>query len=132
MMCGAADLHLRAIRFIDTRQRIVMMPTAAAATTVMALVIPVASPHALILSVSHGSPVANSCLTVSTAGSYSVQAFVLSTKPPSTLRASAPGANPQLRRNVVTWPAPMRRPQHPFGRDSVAAALAFTVGVRCR
>ena len=58
-----ADLHLRAVRLVNPRQRIVMVTaTAAAAATVVALVIPVTSPHALVLSVSHGSPVADSCL----------------------------------------------------------------------
>src|SRR5450631_3685745 len=70
-MRGAADLHLRAIRLIDSSQRIVMVPATTAATTtttapattaVMALMITITSPHALVLSVSHGSPVADSCL----------------------------------------------------------------------
>ena len=35
---------------------------APATTTVMALMIAITSPHALVLTVSHGSPVADSCL----------------------------------------------------------------------
>jgi hypothetical protein len=35
---------------------------AAAPTTVMAFMIAITSPHALVLTVSHGSPVADSCL----------------------------------------------------------------------
>jgi hypothetical protein len=58
---GAADLHLRPVRFVNPGQRIVMV-SATAATAMVALVVPISSPHALVLSVSHGSPVADSCL----------------------------------------------------------------------
>jgi hypothetical protein len=43
----------------------------ASAATVMALVVAVASSHALVLTVSHGSPVADSCLQrLLSAGSF--------------------------------------------------------------
>ena len=53
VMGGTADFHLRSVRLVDPRQRIVMM----AAAAVVALVVAVTSPHALVLTVSHGSPV---------------------------------------------------------------------------
>jgi hypothetical protein len=46
---GTADLHLGSVRLVDTRQGVVMVPVVA--------LIAVASPHALVLTVSHGSPV---------------------------------------------------------------------------
>ena len=55
VMRGAADLHLGAIRFVNASQRIVMM--AAPAPAMVALVVAIASPHALVLTVSHGFPV---------------------------------------------------------------------------
>jgi len=61
VVCRSSDLHLWAIRLIDPRQWIVMvMPAATAA--VVALVVAVTSSHALVLSVSHDSPVAGSRL----------------------------------------------------------------------
>jgi hypothetical protein len=55
---GTANFHLRTIRLVNPRQWIVMVMTAA----VVRLVVAVASPHALVLTVSHGFPVADSCL----------------------------------------------------------------------
>jgi hypothetical protein len=61
VVCRSSDLHLWAIRLIDPRQWIVMvMP--AAATAVVALLTAVTSSHALVLSVSHDSPVTGSRL----------------------------------------------------------------------
>src|SRR6478672_5960261 len=65
MVSRSTDLHLGAIRLVDPGQRVVMVTaaaTASATTAVVALVIAVTSSHALVLSVSHGSPVADSCL----------------------------------------------------------------------
>ena len=65
VVSGAADLHLRAVRLVNPRQWIVMMTAAAAAATAATAVIAlVAVPpsHALVLTVSHSSPVADSCL----------------------------------------------------------------------
>jgi len=63
VVCRSSDLHLWAIRLIDPRQWIVMvMPAAATAAAVVALLIAVTSSHALVLSVSHDSPVAGSRL----------------------------------------------------------------------
>jgi len=59
VVCRSSDLHLWAIRLIDPCQWIVMvMPAATAA--VVALIVAVTSSHALVLSVSHDSPVAGS------------------------------------------------------------------------
>jgi hypothetical protein len=58
---GSSDLHLRTVRLVNPRQRIVvvvMMMTAAAVVTLIA----VSPPHALVLTVSHSSPIAHSCL----------------------------------------------------------------------
>ena len=61
VVCRSSDLHLWAIRLIDPCQWIVMvMPAATAA--VVALIVAVTSSHALVLSVSHDSPVAGSRL----------------------------------------------------------------------
>jgi hypothetical protein len=57
----AANLHLGTVGFINARQRIVVMPASPAATAVMTLMIPIPPPHALVLTVSHDLPVANSC-----------------------------------------------------------------------
>ena len=78
MMRVAADLHLGAVRFVDPGQRIVVMtataaPTAAAPATtavVASSLIAITPPHALVLSVSHGLPVAGSCLRRFPAGSF--------------------------------------------------------------
>jgi len=59
VVCRSSDLHLWAIRLIDPRQWIVMVMPAATAT-VVALIVAVTSSHALVLSVSHDSPVAGS------------------------------------------------------------------------
>ena len=61
VVCRSSDLHLWAIRLIDPRQWIVMVMPAATAT-VVALIVAVTSSHALVLSVSHDSPVAGSRL----------------------------------------------------------------------
>src|SRR5688500_6336181 len=56
-MGGAADLHIRAVRFINSRQRIVMV-VATILVVALVVVVAVASPHALVLTVSHhGLPV---------------------------------------------------------------------------
>src|SRR4029078_6192433 len=68
---GSPNLHLRAVRLVDPRQRIVvvvMMMTAMAAVVTLVAVPP---PHALVLTVSHSSPIAHSCLRrVCPAGSF--------------------------------------------------------------
>jgi hypothetical protein len=53
----SANLHILTVRLVHPRQRIVVMMVVVTMTT---LVIAVASSHALVLTVSHGSPVANS------------------------------------------------------------------------
>jgi flagellar biogenesis protein FliO len=58
-MRRAANLHILAVRLVHPRQRIVVMMVMVTVTTTT-LVIAVASSHALVLTVSHGSPVANS------------------------------------------------------------------------
>jgi hypothetical protein len=80
-MRRAADLHFLAVRLVHPGERIVMMTaaaTATAATTVVGLAVTVTTPHALVLTVSHDWPVAdsqfaipsipaNSCCTLSLA-----------------------------------------------------------------
>jgi hypothetical protein len=58
VMGGTADLHVRAVRFINSRQRIMVVVMAAILVVALVVVVAVASPHALVLTVSHhGSPV---------------------------------------------------------------------------
>jgi hypothetical protein len=57
---GSANLHILTVRLVHPRQRIVVMMVVMTTMTMTTLVIAVASSHALVLTVSHGSPVANS------------------------------------------------------------------------
>jgi len=140
VVSGAADLHLRAVRLVDPRQRIVMVsatPAAAPATTaVMALVIAITSPHALVLTVSHGSPVADSCLQRLLSRRF-VHPTSNRTFQQVTLDGSddPAGTQPQpcIRTLIfVRWPLWLRWPQQPLNRDPVAAALVSHHASRCR
>ena len=60
--CGAANLHLGSIGLVHPRKGIlvmVMSTTATAAATTAATTLAISTPHALVLTVSHGLAVAN-------------------------------------------------------------------------
>jgi hypothetical protein len=60
VVSGSPDLHLRAVRLVNPSQWILMVVVMM--TTAMVTFVAVPPPHALVLTVSHSSPVADSCL----------------------------------------------------------------------
>jgi hypothetical protein len=59
--CGAANLHLGSIGLVHSRKGILVMvmSTTATAATTAAATLAISTPHALVLTVSHGLAVAN-------------------------------------------------------------------------
>jgi hypothetical protein len=71
----SANFHVRSIRFVHARQWILvmmMMTTTAAATATSTSTLTVATPHALILTVSHGCCSANLLFTAARTPPFTV------------------------------------------------------------